>query len=283
MSDEQTKVLDGLEPSADQPENAATDDQAAGRAGEDERRGGAGGSGRTAPRAAARRAHPNRRRRILLATAVGLGGLWWLGWHSPLTVVEHVAVQAPRGITAESIRLASGIAATDHVPSVDADRVRIGIMTQLPAVADVEVQRSLPHTIQLVVTARTPFAAVDAGKGYYLMDAEGVVYDRVARAKDVPVLKAKTEAQREIARDVLLALPADLRSRVVRIAARSRDDVTLSLRDGATVRWGGVEDSALKSQVLAGLMAVGATKYDVSAPLLPTTSGSKDPEAATAG
>ncbi len=231
----------------------------------------------------ARRPHPRRRRRLLIAGAVGLGGLWWLGWHSPVTVVEHVTVQAPRGITAESIRLASGISASDHVPSVDAEQVRIGIMTELPAVADVAVERSLPHTINLVVTARTPFAAVDAGKGYLLMDAQGVLYDRVARAKGVPVLKATTDAQREIGRDVLVALPEDLRDQVVRVTAKSRDDVTLVLRDGAAVRWGGVENSDLKAQVLAGLTAVGATKYDVSAPLLPTTSGSTDPESETEG
>ncbi|MGB7982477.1 MAG: cell division protein FtsQ/DivIB [Candidatus Nanopelagicales bacterium] len=241
-----------------------------------------GNLGRTGrPRAGTRRAHPKRRRRILIATALGLGGVWWLGWHSPLTVVEHVSVTVPRGISAESIRMASGISAEDHVPAVDAERVRIGIMTELAAVAGVEVVRSLPHTIELVVTARTPFAAVAAGKGYFLMDSQGVVYDKVANAKRVPVLEAKNDAQRTIAHEVLLALPADLREQVVKVSARSRDDVTLRLRGGATVRWGGVADSALKAEVLAGLMAVGATEYDLSAPLLPTTSGPSDPEAAS--
>jgi cell division protein FtsQ len=157
---------------------------------------------------------------------------------------------------------------------VDAEAVRLGIMTAIPAVADVQLERSLPHTIRLAVTARTPLAAVEAGKGFYVMDAEGVVYDKVARAKALPVIKASTDAQREVARGVLLAIPEDLRAKVTRVTAKSRDDVTLGLRGGATVRWGGVEDSDLKARVLAGLTAVKATRYDVSAPLLPTTSGS---------
>ncbi len=227
--------------------------------------------------------HPRRRRRILLAGAAGLGLVYWVGWLSPLTLVEHVAVDGPRGISAESIRLASGISGADRVPAVDPEAVRLGIMTAIPAVADVQLERSLPDTIRLLVTARTPLAAVEAGKGFYVMDAEGVVYDKVAKAKGLPVIKARTDADREVARGVLLAIPEDLRDRVTRITAKSRDNVTLGLRGGATVRWGGVEDSDLKARVLAGLMAVKATRYDVSAPLLPTTSGSPTPDSGAGG
>lgn len=232
---------------------------------------------------AGRSAHPRRRRRILLAGAVGLGLVYWVGWQSSLTLVEHVVVDAPRGLSAESIRLASGISAADRVPSVDPEAVRLGVMTAIPAVADVQLERSLPNTVRLVVTPRTPFAAVEAGKGFYVMDSNGVVYDKVARARDLPVVKASTDAQREIARGVLLAIPEDLRAKITRITAKSRDNVTLGLRGGATVRWGGVEDSDLKARVLAGLTAVKATKYDVSAPLLPTTAGSPTEETNATG
>ena len=217
---------------------------------------------------------PRLRRRLVIVGAAGLGALWWLGWHSQVTLVQHVVVDAPRGISQESIRLASGISAADHVPSVDEDAVRLGIMEAIPAVADVQLERSLPDTIRLQVVSRTPMAAVESGDGFYVMDAEGVMFDRVASAKDLPVIRARTDESRETARSVLLAIPDDLRKRVVRVSAGSQDDVTLGLRGGATVRWGSVEDSALKARVLAGLMSVKATRYDVSAPLLPTTKGS---------
>lgn len=223
----------------------------------------------TAPRS-------RRRRRIALAGVVGLGLLWSVGWHSPVTLVEHVVVDAPRGLSAESIRLASGISAADHVPAVDPDAVRAGIMTAIPAVAHVSVRRSLPHTIELEVTGRRPFAALAAGKGFHVMDEAGIVYDKVARAKAMPVISAGTDEIREIARNVLLVIPADLRKRVARVSARSRDNITFTLRSGATVRWGSIADSELKARVLAGLMEVKATRYDVSAPLLPTTFGSPD-------
>lgn len=216
--------------------------------------------------------HPRRRRRlIVLAGVAGVGLLWAVGWHSPVTLVEHVVVDAPRGLSVESIRLASGISAADHVPAVDSDSVRTGIMAAIPAVADVQVRRSLPDTIELEVTPRRPFAALAAGKGFQVMDDQGIIYDKVSRAKGMPVISAFTDETGEIARNVLLAIPADLRKRVVQVRARSRDNITFTLRSGATVRWGSAADSELKARVLAGLMEVKATRYDVSAPLLPTT------------
>ena len=236
-------------------------------------------AGRAKPAGSRRARHPRLRRRLVIAGAAGLGLLWWVGWHSQVTLVQHVVVEAPRGISEESIRLASGISAADHVPSVDEDAVRLGIMEAIPAVADVQLERSLPDTIRLAVVTRSPMAVVESGNGFYVMDAEGVIFDKVARAKDLPVIRAGTDESRETARSVLLAIPDNLRKRVVRVTAGSRDDVTLGLRGGATVRWGSVEDSALKARVLAGLMSVKATRYDVSAPLLPTTKGS--PESST--
>jgi cell division protein FtsQ len=226
-----------------------------------------------APQARAGRPDRRRRRRLVALGAAGVAGLAWLGWASPLTLVEHVRVSAPRGISEESVRLASGISAQDHVPAVDAEKVRVAIMTALPAVAGVEVSRSLPDTITLAVTVREPFAAVDAGKGYYVLDSTGIVFDKVGSVKKLPLISARTEVGREEARAVLLSLPKDLRVRVKRITAKTRDDVTLTLRGGATVRWGNVADADLKARVLAGLLAVKADRYDVSAPLQPTTSG----------
>jgi cell division protein FtsQ len=213
-----------------------------------------------------------RRRRVAMLASAGFLAAWWLGWASPVTLVEHVRVQAPRGISEESVRLASGISAQDHVPAVDADEVRQAIMSALPAVAGVEVSRSLPSTIRLRVTARTPLAALAEGKGFLVMDADGVLYDTVKSAKRLPVIRATTDVGRESARTVLLALPDDLRGRVKRVTARTRDDVTLALRGGSSVRWGSPEDSVLKVRVLEGLSSVKARRYDVSAPLLPTTS-----------
>ncbi|MCU0300460.1 MAG: FtsQ-type POTRA domain-containing protein [Candidatus Nanopelagicales bacterium] len=247
----------------------------------------AGEPGEGSPPGTGHRPRAVRRRRRLPVRwialgAVGVVGIGWLGWASPVTLVEHVVVEAPRGLSAESIRLASGISAADHVLAVDADRVRAAIMQAIPAVADVDVQRSLPDTIRLEVTPRTPLAAVQTGDAFLVMDADGVVYDRVASARRLPVIRSGTEAGRAAARAVLLSLPEDLRADVRRVTATTRDDVALALDGGAKVRWGSPEQADLKARVLAGLLAVGADVYDVRSPLQPTTTGGTTPEEAAA-
>jgi cell division protein FtsQ len=154
-------------------------------------------------------------------------------------------------------------------------------MESLPAVASVEVGRRLPSTLELTVTVREPLAVVEVAGELRVIDADGVPYDTVARPAGLPVLRARTDIGRSQAREVLLSLPSDLRSRVRRVSAGTRDDVTLHLTGGAVVRWGSSSDAALKARVLAGLMAVGADRYDVSAPLHPTTRGGVDEEKST--
>jgi cell division protein FtsQ len=48
--------------------------------------------------------------------------------------------------------------------------------------------------------------------------------------------------------------------------------VRLELLDGAQVVWGSASDNELKAAVLATLLQVGASTYDVSTPETPITS-----------
>lgn len=224
---------------------------------------------------------PSRRRRLrrprtrwlVAGAAAAVVAVGYVGWASPLTLVEHVVVEAPKGISPAGVRLASGISAADHVPAVDADRVRESIRTQFPEVADVTVTHVLPHTIRLSVTVRTPLAVVQSAGATYLMDAGGVLYDKVSSTKGLPIIRSATDAGRDEAREVLLMMPPDLRGRVTVVTASTHDDVSLTLRSGAQVQWGNSDDAELKAKVLAALLAVKATRYDVSTPTMPTTSG----------
>jgi cell division protein FtsQ len=86
-----------------------------------------------------------------------------------------------------------------------------------------------------------------------------------------PTVSAGTEALREAA-VVVAALPDDLAARVDHVTVETVDQVTLVLRDGRQVLWGSAEESALKAEVLAELLAVQkAGVYDVSVPGSPTT------------
>ena len=201
--------------------------------------------------------------------------VYWVGWHSPLTLVEHVVVDAPRGISAESIRLASGISPADRVPSVDPEAVRLGIMTAIPAVADVRLERSLPDTIRLAVTTRTP-AGRGRGRQGLLRDGRPGRGLRQGGARQGPAGhqgRARTPSGRSPGGS---CWPSP-RTCAPRSRAITRQEP--GQRDAGPARRG---DRALgqcrglraQGPGPGGPAAVKATRYDVSAPLLPTTSGS---------
>ena len=70
---------------------------------------------------------------------------------------------------------------------------------------------------------------------------------------------------------VLTSLPDDIRQKVVSLKATTRDDVELTLKSSAIVRWGSAEQAELKAEVTRALLKRKAKIYDVSAPELPTT------------
>ena len=69
---------------------------------------------------------------------------------------------------------------------------------------------------------------------------------------------------------ILASLPDELRAEVSGVAARTADQVVLTL-NGAIVRWGGDSENELKASVLATLRQIPAAVYDVSTPRRPIT------------
>ena len=72
---------------------------------------------------------------------------------------------------------------------------------------------------------------------------------------------------------MLDSLPSGLAARVDHVGVRGIDQVTLTMRRGATVIWGSEQQSALKAEVLQRLLARPASTYDVSVPGQPVTTG----------
>ena len=70
---------------------------------------------------------------------------------------------------------------------------------------------------------------------------------------------------------VLGALDEGTRRQVASVQVTRAGQVSFTLSDGATVNWGGAEESAVKARVLKGLLSQKAKRYDVSAPHAPVT------------
>ncbi len=235
-----------------------------------------------APRRAPRRVRPvDPRRRLAVRVGLvlaALGVVAWVVWGSPLLAVSTVRVDGAGSLTAEQVRAAAGVAEGTPLLRVDTDAAAARV-ARLPQVASVQVTRGWPQTVVVTVEERVPVAVVEQAGTRSLVDAGGVLFDTVtgrppagvvpldvrSPGPDDPATRAGLAA--------LVELPRDVRTQVASVAARSGNEVTLTLADGTTVLWGTAEDSAEKADVLVALLghlASGglepATTIDVSAP-----------------
>ncbi len=221
---------------------------------------------------------------LLVVAVLGVvaGGAWLLLWSDALAV-DRVEVQGTRLLDSATVEDAVGVRLGTPLARVDLDEVADRV-EQLPAVADVEVSRGWPGTLQVVVRERQSVAVVEEDGHYRGLDGEGVLFrDYTAPPDSLPLVRSddldqaataagRADALREVAL-VVEALPVTIARRVDHVELASLDSIALLLRDGTRVRWGSADESGLKADVLLALMEIPAETYDVSVPGLPTTSG----------
>ena len=233
----------------------------------------------SAERFAARVRARRRRRRLLgLLGVLLLAGAVWAALWAPWATVREVQVAGTSRVDAAAVRTAAGtevgrsmlLARTGDV----ADRIR----REQPLVAGVTVTRDWPSTLRVVVTEREPVAAVPAGDEVRLVDADGVVIERLtgerARRPGLPRVEVDLAAPGSVATlracvEVATGLPPELRRIVRRIGATTPDRVELRLAGGARVDWGSGDETPRKAQVLLALLPQKASLYDVRSPATP--------------
>ncbi|MEY4347723.1 MAG: hypothetical protein RIS43_142 [Actinomycetota bacterium] len=192
-------------------------------------------------------------------------------YFSDVFAVQKVEVVGIQFATAKEVIAAADISLGTPIARVDADGVAKRV-SDLPAVASVEVRRVWPHSIVLAVTEPTPVAVVGSAGNWQYVDHEGEIFGRLkSKPKGLLSLSASKPAARKAAAEVATALPTWLKDQVVTVSATSGDDVSLRLNGNLTVRFGSAERIERKAAVLKALLKVKARIYDVSAPDVPIT------------
>lgn len=196
---------------------------------------------------------------------------------SSLLSVHTVRVTGASAAVAAEVQQAAGIPSNASMVKLNLRAVQQRV-EQVPQVATAQVVRDWPHTIRIVVTPRHVTAAVKTSDGYALYDSEGVNFGSAAAPPTgVPVVKVgSVDAGDSVTAAVtaFAALPSAVHASVTTISASTPDNVVFVLASGQSVIWGTATDNAHKAVVLQALMTQHAKTYDVSAPDVPTTSGS---------
>jgi cell division protein FtsQ len=216
----------------------------------------------------------------LMAAAIVAGAIWAL-LGSSLLVVRSVQVTGIHLVPRAEVLQAADIKPGTPLARINTAAVarRVERITQ---VQTARVSRHWPDAVVITIQERTPALAVASGGGYALIDKFGVVVRRVARRPAGMVLLASSPSAVASLRGspavmaavtVLQQLPEPILALVRAVSGRSAATVTLDLRGGITVLWGGTDRPEPKAAELAILMRTRATYYDLSDPGTAVTGG----------
>lgn len=214
-----------------------------------------------------------------------IGFALWVLFFTTAFAVRSVEVEGNRQVSTEDVLAAAAVPSDVPFIKVPLDAVA-GRVEELDAVARVSVERQWPNTIRLVVTERRAVAQVETATGYGLLGSDGLLFRTEQNpVRALPMLASSwpdgaqdlsngsvgelTATEFEVAR----SLSRGIRRQVEMIDATDDQNVTLTLANGATVRWGSAASGGRKSEVLGALLSRRATQYDVSVPDAPAWSG----------
>lgn len=211
-----------------------------------------------------------RRLAILVALVGALLGIGWLLLFSSVLETRELTVTGTSVVTTEQVIEVAQVPMGTPLTRIPAAAIKQRVLS-LPAVADVQLHRDWPNTLEIEVTERTLVYQRLQEANYQWVDAEGRIFHSTPEPGPAPVAIIETADQRLLAdvATVVGALPADVITETERLEATSVDHITILLVDGRTIVWGSAAQSTEKAALLPTLLAMEGTVLDVSVPSHP--------------
>jgi cell division protein FtsQ len=198
-----------------------------------------------------------------------------VGAFTPVMALEEISVVGASRVPVAEIQSALREEIGKPLPLVNFGAIKDAVAAQ-PLIRSYSTESLPPHTLLIRIIERMPVGYLPSEDGFSLVDPAGVVIEKsVERTQGYPLFEVAGNTAESVGFRagvrVLNALPASLSGFVDRVIATTTDDVVIVLADsGARVFWGGSDNAALKSRVLAALLTsapVGTvSEYDVSSP-----------------
>lgn len=220
-----------------------------------------------------------RRRLVRVCGAVMTCAIFvWLVAFSPLfayRLSKTSVAGANNVVTQEMVKTTLGGYEGVPLPRLDVESMEEALLRAHPALSRAEISRAWLHGVKVTIETRTAIASVMLDGKVMAVDSQGVIYDVSESALEgLSRIEIDDKSQESnVAVSLLRSLDADTLTLVSRISVTSTEQVTITLSQGAVVKWGDTSENALKAQVLRVLLAnVQAHTYDVSVPKSPVTS-----------
>lgn len=210
--------------------------------------------------------------------AAGVVLLVWIVAFSPVVGVRTVKVEGTHSLSRARILR---VAEVPHGrPLVRLDKAAIvGRVERITSVKSVSVSISFPSTVVIHVVERQAVGMVVSPSGAVsLVDAENVVFETVKTAPTtLPTLTLYGDDRDGAITTVAGQLPASLRVQVALIDATSPEGITLHLRSGRTIMWGGTDRAGEKTALMRVLLGQPGAYFDLSDPGSVISRGAPNP------
>jgi cell division protein FtsQ len=217
--------------------------------------------------------------RAILASLVALVLLVLAVTFTPLLSIDKIVVSGESRVSEKQVQTILKKYVGTPLTTISESQVATDLKG-FPIIESIALISKPPHTLEVIITERTPISIVVQNGTQYLYDPAGVKLGPATGYEKLPTVivtgNPRNSSTYRQAIDVILALPLQLLDSVAYIQAKTRDNVTIRLRGaaGQTVIWGDSENSILKSRVLKTLLLKTSTKiratFDVSSPLTPS-------------
>jgi cell division protein FtsQ len=238
------------------------------------------------PGRARRRRVPWRTRFFALAAVAVIAAVAWVLLGDRLLVVRSISVTGTRLVTSEQVLESADIPLGTPLSQVDAGTVTRRV-EGIRQVASATVSVDWPDHVSIAVTERVPVIAVRMADGRYdLVDKDGViVQSAAAKPAALPVfatplsgaalrgdpgVAAVSSVLAELApsldRTVESVSVAQVPTGSVSGTFTESEQVTLSVKGGATIVWGDPSNAAAKNRELQIVLKNGVSYVNVSAP-----------------
>lgn len=207
---------------------------------------------------------------LALVVAVLAG---WLLLASSMFGVRDVQVSGSALVSEQEVREAIGLGPDDALLTADTDAAAERVQ-QLAPVAEATVSRSLPSTLVVRITERSPVATVELDGESWVIDVEGVPYAEASAVGEsaeglLPLVIDDPSPDDHATREavaVIAGLDDATRELVASVSAPSAAQVTLTLQDGREVIWGDSSQMNDKLTMLPGVLTHSGTVFDISSP-----------------
>jgi cell division protein FtsQ len=211
----------------------------------------------------------------LLAFGTVLGGLSYVVLGTDVLAVRRVQVTGNQQNSTRTVVAAAEVPVGTPMVLLDRAAVQQRVLAALPDVASVDVVRSWPTSVRLVIRERVAVAVASSVGRFVLIDRSGVPFRSVTLPPaGLPVVEVPHPGQGDptmrAALAVLRGLPADLRRLTLAVAAATAEQVILRLHGGREVMWGDAGDGPAKAAVVRVLLKRPGRHIDVSSPGLVT-------------